>query len=301
MLTPWLLALALAGCVVLIGVGAAVYAHQPIADRLPEDARRRRRTSTGRRRPPLTVALDQLGALFAPSAAAALGPARLERIDGLLDAAGRPGGLTAERFAGRKASFALLLGLAGLVFAASDVLWVAFVLPLAGWFLPDLDLKGKAADRQEEITRSLPDFLDVLSVTVSAGLDFRAALDRVSDSFDGPLSDEVRTALQQMALGESRRTALGELRRRNNSESLSEFITALQQAEDLGAPLTGALREIAADVRRSYSQEARRAAAKVEPRLSVLTTLTLIPASMIVIAVGFWVTNEIDLGGIFGG
>lgn len=299
-LLPWLFGLALAGCIVLLGTGVAVLVHQPIADRLPESARRWRR-GANKRRPPLTALLDQLGTLFGPGAAAALGPNRLERIDAQLDAAGRPGGLTAEGFAGRKATFALVLGLAGLAFAASDMLVPVFVLPLVGWFLPDLDLKGKAKDRQEEITRSLPDFLDVLSVTVSAGLDFRAALGRVSDSFAGPLSDEVRTALRQMALGESRRKALGELRRRNPSESLGEFITALQQAEDLGAPLTGALRDIAGDVRRSYAQEARRAASKVEPRLSVITTLTLIPASMIVIAVGFWVTNEIDLGGIFGG
>lgn len=300
LLTPWLFALALAGCVVLLGTGVAVVVHQPIAERLPEGARRWRRGSN-KRRPPLTLLLDQLGSLLGPSAASALGPVRLQRIDGLLDASGRPGGLTAEGFAGRKATFALVLGIAGIVFALSDMLWLAFVLPVAGWLLPDLDLKGKAKDRQDEIARSLPDFLDVLSVTVSAGLDFRAALGRVSDSFVGPLSDEVRIALQQMALGESRRKALSELRRRNTSESLSEFITALQQAEDLGAPLTGALRDIAGDVRRSYAQEARRAAAKVEPRLSVITTLTLIPASMIVIAVGFWVTNEIDLGGMFGG
>ncbi|MBS3939347.1 MAG: type II secretion system F family protein [Actinobacteria bacterium] len=300
LLTPWLFALALAGCVVMLGIGVTVLVHQPIADRLPESARRWRRGSDTRR-PPLTTLLDQLGTLLGPSAASALGPARLERIDGLLDSAGRPGGLTAEGFAGRKATFALVLTVAGLVFAATDRVWLAVVLPLAGWYLPDIDLKGKAKDRQDEITRSLPDFLDVLSVTVSAGLDFRAALGRVSDSFQGPLSDEVRIALQQMALGESRRKALTELRRRNRSDSLSEFITALQQAEDLGAPLTGALRDIAADVRRSYAQEARRAAAKVEPRLSVITTLTLIPASMIVIGVGFWVTNEIDLGGMLGG
>ena len=298
---PWLFALALAGCVALVGVGAAMVAHQPISARLPEADGRRRRAGDQKRRPPLTALLDQLGVLLGPGAASMLGPTRLKSIDELLDAAGRPGGLTAERFAGRKASFALLLGIAGVAFAISDVLWAAVVMPLAGWFLPDLDLKGKADDRQEEISRALPDFLDVLSVTVSAGLDFRAALARVADSFEGPLSDEVRTALQQMALGESRRQSLTNLRSRNRSESLGEFVSALQQAEDLGAPLTGALRDIAEDVRRSYAQQARRAAAKVEPRLSVLTTLTLIPAAMIVIAVGFWVTNEIDLGGLFGG
>ncbi|MFA9431661.1 type II secretion system F family protein [Egicoccus sp. AB-alg2] len=298
---PWLFASALAGCVVLAGVGTAMLVHQPIGDRLPGAIRRRERRGAGQRRPPLTALLDQLGSLLAGSAAAGLGESRLAAIDELLDAAGRPGGLSAREFAGRKAAFALLMVVPGVIFAVGGTIWPVVVLPLTGWFLPDLDLKGKADDRQEEITRALPDFLDVLSVTVSAGLDFRAALGRVADSFEGPLYDEVRIALQQMALGESRRQALTDLRGRNRSESLSEFVSALQQAEDLGAPLTGALRDIAEDVRRAYAQEARRAAAKVEPRLSVLTTLTLIPAAMIVIAVGFWITNEIDLGGLFGG
>jgi tight adherence protein C len=298
--TALLFAAALAGFVLLAGYGVALLAEQPVASRF-EDLQGSRRRRRGPRRPPVTTAIDLLGAVFADSAAAVLGTTRLERIDQLLDAAGRPGGITAARFAGRKAAYALVLGGAGLVFLLNDLTLPAVVLPIVGWLLPDFDLKGKAKERQEEITRSLPDFLDVLAVTVSAGLDFRAALERVADSFDGPLSDEVRTALQQMMLGESRRRALAGLRRRNSSESLGEFVTALQQAEDLGAPLTEALSDIAQDVRRSYAQEARRAASRVEPRLSVITTLTLIPASIIVIGVGFWLTNEIDLGGMLGG
>jgi tight adherence protein C len=295
-----LFALALSGCVLLLGYGAHLIVEQPVATRFADLAAPRRR-HRGTRRPPITTAVDLLGGVLADSAASALGSKRLERIDSLLDAAGRPGGISANAFAGRKAAYAVLLTVVGLVLMLSGYQMIAVALPVAGWFLPDLDLRGKAKERQDEITRGLPDFLDVLAVTVSAGLDFRAALGRVSDSFPGPLSDEVRTALRQMMLGESRRQALNGLRERNRSESLSEFVTALQQAEDLGAPLTAALTDIAGDVRRSYAQEARRAAAKVEPRLSVITTLTLIPASIIVIGVGFWVTNEIDLGGLFGG
>jgi tight adherence protein C len=298
--TALLFAAALAGFVLLAGYGVALLAEQPVASRF-EDLQGARRRRRGPRRPPVTTAIDLLGALFADSAAAVLGSSRLERIDQLLDAAGRPGGITAARFAGRKAAYALVLGGAGLVFLLNDLTLPAVALPIVGWLLPDFDLKSKAKERQEEITRSLPDFLDVLAVTVSAGLDFRAALERVADSFAGPLSDEVRMALQQMMLGESRRRALAGLRQRNPSESLGEFVTALQQAEDLGAPLTEALTDIAQDVRRSYAQEARRAASRVEPRLSVITTLTLIPASIIVIGVGFWLTNEIDLGGMLGG
>jgi tight adherence protein C len=179
--------------------------------------------------------------------------------------------------------------------------WIVVTLFVLGYLLPTMVVSSEAKERQEEVDRSLPDFLDVLAVTVSAGLDFRAALGRVSDAFEGPLPEEVRTALQQMALGESRREALEGLRTRNSSESLSEFVSALQQAEDLGSPLQSALTEIAADVRRSYAQEARRKAAKVEPRLSLLLTVTLIPASLLIVGVGSFIHSGIDLGRMLGG
>lgn len=301
---PIVLATGLAGLVVLAGVGLSLLTDPGVEDRFETPRERRRRRRDQRSTTPSEVlgrAVDRIGRWLAPTVLGMLGPVRVEKVDELLDAAGRPGGLTADRYAGRKGAYTILLGLASVPFVALDLWLFAVAFPVLGFLLPDIALRSEAKERQEQIQRQLPDFLDVLSVTVSAGLDFRAALGRVSDAFVGPLSDEVRKALQQMVLGESRREALDGLRRRNRSESLSEFVTALQQAEDLGAPVTEALIAIADDVRRAYAQEARREAAKVEPRLSVVMTLTLIPAALIIIAVGFFVTTDVSFGGLLGG
>ncbi|HSK22822.1 MAG TPA: type II secretion system F family protein [Egicoccus sp.] len=295
---PVLYAGAFAGVVALAGVGTVFVVDQPVQDRFQDidDARRARR---GRRRNPVASVMDALGTPLARPVLNLVGTQRIATWERLLDAAGRPGGTTVRHLAARKASYGIVLGLVGLVTASAW--WMPIALGLFGFFLPELSLRSQAKERQDEISRALPDFLDVLSVTVSAGLDFRSALTRVADAFDGPLSDEIRTALQQMMLGTPRREALHALRARNSSEPLSEFVTALQQAEELGAPLTSALAGIAGDVRKAYGQQARREAAKVEPRLSVVMTITLIPAAMITIGVGFYLSSGVDFGAMFGG
>lgn len=302
--SPALVGSAVAACVLLGVVGLRLVTDRGVEERF-ETARERRarqrqeRGSTGGER--IGRLIDRLGAPLAPTIMGILGPTRMERVDELLDASGRPGGLTRTSFAGRKGAYAVLFGLAATPLLLQGSTFIALALPLLGFVLPDIALRSEAKERQEAIERQLPDFLDVLAVTVSAGLNFRSALGRVADAFDGPLPDEVRTALQQMLLGESRREALDALRRRNRSESLSEFVTALQQAEDLGAPMTDALESIAGDIRRSYAQDARREAAKVEPRLSVIMTVTLIPAALVIIAVGFFISTDFSFGSLLGG
>lgn len=301
---PLVIAAAAAALVVVAVLGVSLVT-DPGAEERFETVRERRARHRAESRPGLQTllarAVDRLGTGLAPTIMQLLGPTRLAAVDELLDAAGRPDNLTREGYAARKGAYTVLLAAAGLPFGLQGNWWILVLFTILGFVLPDIALRSEANERQEDIQRQLPDFLDVLAVTVSAGLDFRAALGRVAAAFEGPLSDEVRTTLQQMLLGESRREALDGLRRRNRSESLSEFVTALQQAEDLGAPMTEALDAIADDVRRSYAQEARREAAKVEPRLSVIMTLTLIPAALIIIAVGFFITTDVSLGGMLGG
>lgn len=298
---PILLAGVLAVTAVLAGIGVALVTDRPHLERFEAVQASRQDRDVMRRTNVVSAFMDRVGRVLAPTVVGLLGPIRMEDLDGLLDAAGRPGGVSAERFAGRKGAYSLVMGGAGLLFALNGGWFLPVVLPVAGFFLPDIAMRSLASERQEEIERNLPDFLDVLAVTVSAGLGFRTALGRVCDAYSGPLSEEVRIALQQMQLGETRREALDALARRNRSESLSSFVTALNQAEDLGAPLTSALADIAADVRHAYAQQARRQAAKAEPRLSVVLTLTLIPAALIIVAVGFFLTTDVDLGGVLGG
>ena len=108
--------------------------------------------------------------------------------------------------------------------------------------------------RQERIDRDLPDFLDILSVCVNAGIPFRPAMARVATALGGPVAQEISGTLQEMELGSGRREALEALRQRNPSEFVASFTTALLQAEELGVPLAAALSDLARDMRQAAYQ-----------------------------------------------
>ena len=243
--------------------------------------------------------VDWLSDYLAPRATRMMGERQLAGVRRKLDAAGKP--TTIEGYAGRKAAYVVLFGLPG-VFFLFDGLWFVFAgLVILGWLWPDIWISGQARRRQSQIERDLPDFLDILAVTVGAGVGFRPAMSRVADALGGPLAEEIRTSLRQMDLGASRRQAFEALRRRNDSESLSSFVTALLQAEELGVPLAQALSELADDMRRSFHQNARRRAARAAPRVSLITTLLIVPGAMLLIVVALYVGSDIDFGSLFGG
>ncbi|NEE08327.1 type II secretion system F family protein, partial [Streptomyces sp. SID7499] len=148
---------------------------------------------------------------------------------------------------------------------------------------------------------TLPDFLDVLAVVVSAGLGFRQALDRVADKYEGPWADELRITLRQMDMGVSRRQAFEELRRRNDSEQVAMFVTTLQQGEELGAPIVETLIQIANDMRRTDAQNARRKAARAVPKATFAVTTFLLPGTLVLLTVGFVYGADVDLSSITGG
>src|SRR5919198_2476600 len=199
--------------------------------------------------------------------------------------AGRPDGLTVDRYLAKKGGFILVCG------GASALLWItgshlfALVVALLGLLWTDLWLRSEINRRQAQIERQLPDFLDVLAVTVGAGLSFRSGMARVGASVGGPLGEEVLTSLRMMDLGASRRAALEDLRDRNLSPSLAQFVGSLLQAEELGAPLSGTLVELATEMRRNWAQQARRRAARTAPQVSLVVTMIFIPGTVILVAV----------------
>lgn len=229
--------------------------------------------------------LRLLGSRFGPSVVRALGPRRMDQTRAKLDAAGNPGGWTAETWAERKAAFTVLAGLPALLLLLSGQVFFPLALVIGGWFWTDIVVAVALRRRQGALERGLPDFLDVLSVTVGAGLSFRQALERVSMATTGPLGEEVTLVLRQMSLGVSRRRALEEMRSRNRSPALAQFVTAMLQAEELGAPLAAALQEIATDMRRSTAQDARRRAARAAPRVSLIVTTVIMPGIILVLVV----------------
>jgi tight adherence protein C len=235
-----------------------------------------------------------------PSLMRLMGRRRLDAVRRRLDQAGRPGGLTVPGYVGRKALFGLLFGGVGVLFLLDGQLLVFVLLTLSGWLLMDVWLAGVARRRRASIDRDLPDFLDIVSVTVRAGSGLRPALARVSEAMAGPLGEEVATALRQMDFGASRREAFEDLRRRNSSESLSQFVTALLQAEELGVPLSDAIADLATDMRRVFQQQARRRAARADPRVNLIVTTLIVPGALILIVAALLVSTDVDISNFFG-
>jgi tight adherence protein C len=257
--------------------------------------------STRQRRALIPRLFELLARRLASRAMGLLSEGQVRRIQQRLDSAGRPGGMTVETYAGRKAAFTVLFSLAGLLFLVDGNVLLAVVLAGLGWVWIDMWLGQAGRRRQERIDRDLPDFLDILSVTVSAGVGFRPALTRVAEALGGPLGEEVLTGLRQMDLGVSRRDAFTALRRRNDSQALGQFVTALLQAEELGVPLAQALANLATDMRRDFYQLARRRAARAAPRVSLIVSIVVVPGAVLLIIGALFIGSGSNVGGVFGG
>ncbi|MGI8574314.1 MAG: type II secretion system F family protein [Egibacteraceae bacterium] len=293
-MSPVLAGLGLSACV-LAGVwGLAMVRATPegVEHLLDERRRRPQRESLTAR------VMAWLGERYSARVLGLMTERRRGLIQHRLEAAGGRGrGYSLATYAGRRAAYAVLCAFAGIVLMVlTRQLFLLLALAVLGWLLADLDVAGAARRRQAQIERDLPDFLDVLTVTVSAGLGFRPALARVADSLGGPLGEEVHLALQQMHLGATRRAALAGLRDRNESAALGQLVSALLQAEELGAPLTDALAAIAVDLRQSFSQEARRQAARAAPRMSLIVTLVIVPAVVVLVMAALYTASGIASG-----
>jgi tight adherence protein C len=238
-----------------------------------------------RRRSVVARLIEHLAARLGPQLAPSLRASRRTTLERRLDYAGRPGALAVQRLIGLKAALAIVLGvgLGGLLLLLGSSPIYLVLLGAIGWWGPDVWLSRAGRLRQEAIERSLPDFLDILAVSVRAGLGYRLALRRVAEALEGPVSEEMLTVLRQMELGQDRREAFLALRERNRSESLKSFVAAQLQAEELGVPLAEALNDIAGDMRRLAHQYARRQAQRAGPRVSLIVTTLIVPGSIILI------------------
>ncbi|WP_435613587.1 DUF5936 domain-containing protein [Streptomyces sp. bgisy159] len=244
--------------------------------------------------------VDRLGMRYAPAVLRLMGPKQVARYRRKIDLAGNPGGLTIDRYAARRAVYGALGGVGGLVFLLRGQWLVALLMLAFGALWTEVGIWSAMRVRKDVIERTLPDFLDVLAVVVSAGLGFRQALDRVAVHYEGPWADELRITLRQMDLGMSRRQAFAELRRRNDSEQVAMFVTALQQGEELGAPIVETLVALAKDMRRTDAQNARRKAARAVPRATLVITTFMVPATMLLLGAGLLLGSGTDFGTITG-
>lgn len=156
---------------------------------------------------------------------------------------------------------------------------------LAGLFfyLPVGYIRLRASKRKEEILRDLPGFLDLVYVTVEAGLSFDQALQNTLERTKGPLAEEFSRTMDEIRHGRGRPEAFYGLANRTQLEELREFVTSIILAEELGSNIGNVLRVQAATMRKHRKQRAEEAAAKIPVKMTFPLVLLMFPALFIVI------------------
>jgi tight adherence protein C len=183
--------------------------------------------------------------------------------------------------------------------AASPGMALVFVAVLGciGYMLPAVVVGGRARRRQEQITAQLPDALDLLAVSVEAGLGFDAAVSKLTQHMQGPLTREFELALGEMRIGEGRIDALKKLSDRVDTPEVTGFVRAIIQADQLGTSLGRILRVQATDTRLKRQAAAEEKAMKAPIKMLFPTAFFIFP-SMFIVVLG---PALIGIGKLFGG
>ena len=153
---------------------------------------------------------------------------------------------------------------------------------VVGFMAPDFYLGNKAGGRGKAILDALPDALDLLTISVEAGLGFDAALVKVTEKLKGPLSDEFKRAAAEQRVGKSRQEALRGIVERVEQKELASFISAIIQADQLGVSMSKVLRIQSEQMRGDRRQRAEEKAAKA-PILIMLPTIGCIFPSLFIV------------------
>jgi tight adherence protein C len=156
-------------------------------------------------------------------------------------------------------------------------------LSVMGFFAPDTVVTFKARARRERIQAELPDALDLLAVSVEAGLGFDGAITKLTEHMGGPLADEFGMTLGEMRIGESRSEALKKMGERVGTPEMAAFTRAVIQADQLGISLGRILRLQAAETRNRRQMAAEERAMKAPIKMLFPTVLFIFPAMFIVI------------------
>jgi tight adherence protein C len=160
---------------------------------------------------------------------------------------------------------------------------IGILVGLIGWRMPSILLGRAIKQRKEMIARDLPEFLDLLAITVQAGLALNAALIQAAEATTGPLESELTFALSEIRLGRSRAEALDAMADRVNENSLTMTISAIVQAEKLGSDLTVVLQELANESRDRRWMRAEEKAAQLPIKMIIPMALFMIPSLYLMI------------------
>jgi tight adherence protein C len=183
--------------------------------------------------------------------------------------------------------FALAAGFFGLLLfgAAKPAMAPFFGIGMAvlGFMGPTFVLNSRVRSRSAAVAAELPDALDLLSVSVEAGLGFDGAVQKLTEHMNGPLIEEFELALGEMRIGESRVEALKKMSERSASQEMGSFVRAIIQADQLGISLGRILRIQAGDTRLKRQLLAEEKAMKAPIKMLFPTVAFIFPAMFIVI------------------
>lgn len=211
-----------------------------------------------------------------------------ERLKTNLQMAGNPGGITPAMFVGLRVVLALVLG--GIItlvtfrtMATSQALMYSAIGFLLGYMLPVMWLGRKINARKRAIQKALPDALDLLCISVEAGLAFDLALQRVTQKWDDELSREFKRVLSDIRLGRTRREALKDMADRTGVEDVQTFTAAIIQADQLGVSMSKILRLQSDQMRIKRRQRAEELAQQAPIKMLFPMVFLIFPALFVVI------------------
>lgn len=212
-----------------------------------------------------------------------------QKLQHRLDIAGNPPAWDVNRIMGLKvlgmgvvAAFAFMYLIGG-TWPTYRVLLATVAAGGAGYVLPNVLLYNAGVKREKLMRNSLPDAIDLLTVSVEAGLGFDSAVGRVAKNTEGPLSEEFARLLQEMQIGVGRTEAMRAMAERSSLADLKSFCLAMVQADSLGIPIGRVLRIQSSEMRTKRRQRAEEQAQQVPVRIMIPLVLFILPCLFIVI------------------
>jgi tight adherence protein C len=212
----------------------------------------------------------------------------IEGVSARLLAAGLGRTLSPTAFLAFKSGLAIggvVLGalFGGAATGAGGVLFFSIILAGLGFIAPDFLVSTKARSRKDTIRAELPDALDLMAVSVEAGMGFDGAISKLTEHMKGPLADEFALTLSEIRIGETRQDALKKLADRTGTPELASFVRAIIQADQLGISLGRILRVQATDSRLKRQAAAEEKAMKAPIKMLFPTVMFIFPAMFLVI------------------
>lgn len=206
-----------------------------------------------------------------------------------LEAAGNPNGWSAADFLGVRGLSAIVVGAIPTVLmfiggaSTPKLLGFAVVFVVLGFMLPVVWLERLIGERRSSVLKSLPDALDLMTISVEAGLGFDSAMSKVSEKWDSDLAFEFGRVISEIRLGKSRREALRDMANRVQVEELTSFVAAIVQADQLGVSIGKVLRVQSEEMRVRRRQRAEEAAQKAPIKMLFPMAFLLMPALFIIL------------------